>query len=230
MKTQIRIALIGDYRPQAIAHQAIPVALALAASHLDVDIQTQWLPTTTLTDITVLNEYHAIWVVPGSPYLNDSAVFMAIRYAREQNVPFLGSCGGFQYAVVEYARNVMGWQDANHAETDSSGRLVITPLRCALVEESGSIVFQSGTRVAQAYGKLETHEAYRCHYGVNPEFVAALQQYPLVISGHDMEGDVRAVELPDHRFYVATLFQSERAALTGQLSPLVVALLNAARG
>jgi CTP synthase (UTP-ammonia lyase) len=165
----------------------------------------------------------------GSPYRNDDGVFMTIRHAREQNIPFLGSCGGFQYAVVEYARNVMGWHDAGHAETDSGGRLVIAPLSCSLVEKTGTILFQPNTLITRAYGKLETHEGYHCNFGVNPEFVADLEQHPLIISGHDIEGDVRSVELPGHRFYAATLFQSERAALRGELSPLIVALIQAAR-
>ncbi|WP_446692698.1 CTP synthase C-terminal region-related (seleno)protein [Serratia aquatilis] len=228
MKTQVRLALVGDYKPEAVAHQAIPIALQLTASHLDIDIQPQWLPTETLTDTSVLRDYDAIWVVPGSPYRNDEGVFMAIRYAREQNVPFLGSCGGFQYAVVEYARNVMGWFDAGHAETDSGGRLVIAPLSCSLVEKSGTVVFMPDTLIASAYGKLETQEGYHCNFGVNPEFVADLAQHPLIISGYDTEGDVRSVELPGHRFYAATLFQSERAALRGELSPLIVTLVRAA--
>lgn len=229
LKTQVRLALIGDYRSEAVAHQAIPIALQFTAAHLDVGIQSQWLPTETLTDASVLQDYDAIWVVPGSPYRNDDGVFMTIRHAREKNVPFLGSCGGFQYAVVEYARNVMGWHDAGHAETDSGGRLVIAQLSCSLVEKNGTILFQPDTLIANAYGKLETHEGYHCNFGVNPEFVADLEQHPLIISGHDNEGDVRSVELPGHRFYAATLFQSERAALRGELSPLIVALIQAAR-
>jgi CTP synthase len=228
MKAQVRIALVGDYLPQAVSHQAIPIALQLTAAHLDVDIQSHWLPTESITATAVLQDFDAIWVVPGSPYNHDDGAFMAIRYAREQNIPFLGSCGGFQYAIVEYARNVMGWHDAGHAETDSGGRLVIAPLSCSLVEKSGTIIFQPDTLAALTYGKLETHEGYHCNFGVNPEFVADLQQHPLIISGHDSEGDVRSVELPGHRFYAATLFQSERAALRNELSPLVVELIKTA--
>ncbi|MFA1238806.1 CTP synthase [Serratia odorifera] len=229
MKTRVRIALVGDFRPQAVAHQAIPIALSLAAAHLDVDIDSCWLPTETVNHAEVLADYDAIWLVPGSPYQNDDGAFIAIRHAREQNVPFLGSCGGFQYAVVEYARNVMGWHNASHAETDSDGRQVITPLTCSLVEKTDTVVFLPQTRIAEIYGRLETHEGYHCNFGVNPDFVAELQPYPLIISGHDREGDVRSIELPEHRFFMATLFQSERAALHEQLSPLVVALIDAAR-
>lgn len=66
MKTQVRIALVGDYKPQAVSHQAIPVALQLTAAHLNVDIQSHWLPTETLTDTSVLQDYDAIWVVPAA--------------------------------------------------------------------------------------------------------------------------------------------------------------------
>ncbi|MBV6692133.1 CTP synthase [Serratia quinivorans] len=228
MKAQVRIALVGDYKPEAVSHQAIPVALKLTASHLNLEIQSHWLPTETITAPSVLQGYDAIWVVPGSPYKHDDGAFMAIRHAREQNIPFLGSCGGFQYAIVEYARNVMGWHDAGHAETDTGGRLVIAPLSCSLVEKSGTIIFQPNTLAARVYGKLETHEGYHCNFGVNPEFVTDLQQHPLIISGHDSEGDVRSIELPGHRFYAATLFQSERAALRNELSPLVVELIKTA--
>ncbi len=83
MKAQVRIALVGDYNPQAVAHQAIPVALQLTAAHLDIDVQPQWLPTETLTSPDVLQDFDAIWVVPGSPYCHDDGAFMAIRHARE---------------------------------------------------------------------------------------------------------------------------------------------------
>jgi CTP synthase (UTP-ammonia lyase) len=225
----VRLALVGDYRPDAVAHQAIPKAVQLAAQSLNLNVDSQWLPTEKITDHRVLQQYDALWLTPGSPYRNDAGAFLTIRYARENNVPFLGSCGGFQYAMVEYARNVMGWSDAGHAETDSDGRLVIAPLSCSLVEKTGDIVIEPGTLLAQAYGKTEISEGYHCNFGVNPEFVADLKAYPLRLSAYDREGDVRAMELPGHKFYAATLFQSERAALRDELSPLLVELMRAAR-
>ncbi|WP_456311494.1 CTP synthase C-terminal region-related (seleno)protein [Serratia proteamaculans] len=225
----IRLALVGDYRPDAVAHQAIPKAVQLASHALQLNVSPQWLPTESITDSGVLQEYDALWLTPGSPYSNDEGAFLTLRYARENNVPFLGSCGGFQYAIVEYARNVMGWSDAGHAETDSGGRLVIAPLSCSLVEKTGDIVIEPGSLLAQAYGKTEISERYHCNFGVNPDFVADLKTFPLRLTAWDREGDVRAMELPGHKFYVATLFQSERAALRDELSPLVVELLRAAR-
>ncbi|ROR13119.1 CTP synthase [Erwinia sp. JUb26] len=228
MTSHVRLALMGDYRADAVAHQAIPLAVDLAAQSLNLDVTAEWLPTPDLTDPSVLARYDAVWLVPGSPYLNDEGAFMAIRHARENNLPFLGSCGGFQYAVVEYARNVLGWKDAGHAETDSGGRLVIAPLSCSLVEKTGTIVIQPDTRLAGLYGKGEIEEGYHCNYGVNADFVSELQSHSLRISAHDLDGDVRAIELPEHRFFMATLFQSERAALRNELSPMVVELLRVA--
>lgn len=224
----LRLALVGDYRPEAIAHQAIPVAIRLAADSLNLSVAADWLPTETLTSPMMLDSFDAIWVVPGSPYRNDDGAFMAIAYARENNVPFLGSCGGFQYALIEYARNVMGWHDAAHAETDRAGRMVIAPLSCSLVEKTGDIVIAADSAIAKAYGKLSTHEGYHCNFGVNPTFVDELADFPLRISAWDSEGDVRGIELPGHKFFVATLFQSERAALQDEISPLVAAWIKEA--
>lgn len=229
MNQPIRLALVGDYRSSAVAHQAIPPAIELAAASLNRPLSAEWLPTESVTSPAVLENFDAIWVVPGSPYKNDRGAFMAITYARENNVPFLGSCGGFQYAVVEYARNVMGWSDAAHAETDVEGRVVIAPLSCSLLEKMGDIVFEPGSRIASAYGKLETCEGYHCNFGVNPEFVKELADFPLRITAWDREGDVRGIELPEHKYFVATLFQSERAALRNELSPLVLELIKAAQ-
>ncbi|ARJ43435.1 hypothetical protein B1H58_16255 [Pantoea alhagi] len=228
MSAAVRLALVGDYRPSAVAHQAIPLAIPLALSQLNITASWDWLPTTSIHNADALTSYDAIWLVPGSPYQHDRGAFTAIRWAREQQVPFLGSCGGFQYALVEYARNVMGWHDAGHAETDQAGRLVITPLACSLVEKTGDVQLVPGSRIADAYGSLQTHEGYHCNFGVNPDFIRELEAFPLRISAHDMAGDARAIELPDHRFFVATLFQSERAALRQEISPLVLAWIKAA--
>lgn len=228
MTLSFRIALVGDFRSTAVAHQAIPPAIQLAADHLNLNISAEWLPTASITDTSVLEPYDAIWVVPGSPYQNDQGAMMAITWARVNDVPFLGSCGGFQYALIEYARNVIGWQDAAHKETDTEGRMVIVPLSCALIEETDDIIIEEGSVIAQAYGKLKTHEGYHCRFGVDPGFIAELESYPLRVTAWDREGGVRGIELPTHRFFVATLFQSERAALRDALSPLVVSLLRAA--
>ncbi|PAU62227.1 CTP synthase [Pseudomonas sp. PICF141] len=224
----IRIALIGDHDPEVTAHQAIPVALGMAAEHSGQDIQFQWLATDRINAATPLNDFDGFWCVPASPYRDMDGALRAIRFAREQQRPFLGTCGGFQHAVLEFARNVLGWSDAEHGETSPEAtRALLTPLTCSLVEAIDSIHLVEGSLIAKAYENAEIREGYRCRYGVNPEFERELLKQQLHAVGHDSAGDLRAVELKDHPFFVATLFQPERAALQGTLPPLVRALIEA---
>ncbi len=228
VKNTLRIALVGDYNPDVLAHQAIPLAIDDAAAVLEVTADYDWLATTELTSPEDLVGYDAIWLVPASPYKNADAAFIAARYARENSVPFLGTCGGFQHALIEYARNVLGWQDAAHAETDTEGRMVIAPLTCSLVEQSDAIELRANTLIARAYGQEEIEEGYHCNYGVSPEFAKELEKGDMRVTGWDAQGEIRAVELVTHPFFIATLFQHERAALAGRPAPLVQSLLRAA--
>jgi CTP synthase (UTP-ammonia lyase) len=224
----IRIALIGDYDPQVTAHQAIPVALGLVAEHLNRTVQFEWLPTEQIHGDTPLREFDGFWCVPASPYKSEDGALWAIRFAREQQRPFLGTCGGFQHAVLEFSRNVLGWVDAVHGETSpDSERAVLTPLTCSLVEVVDSIYLVPGSLIAKAYETSQIREGYRCRFGVNPLFEQQLLNDRLHAVGHDSSGDLRAIELKDHRFFVATLFQPERAALKGQMPPLVRAFVEA---
>ena len=166
----------------------------------------------------------ALWCVPASPYRSMEGALTAIQVARERHVPFLGTCGGFQHAVIEYARNVLGWTDAEHAETSPQAqRQVIVPLLCSLVEVTDAVNL---SRFATGAG-LWRHsivEGYHCNYGLSPDFRHALADGPLRIIAVDDADDVRGIELDDHPFFVATLFQHERGALQGRLPPLCVLL------
>jgi CTP synthase (UTP-ammonia lyase) len=224
----LRIALIGDYDSQVTAHQAIPVALGLVAELLSQNVQFEWLPTDQIHADTQLEHFTGFWCVPASPYKSESGALRAIRFAREQQRPFLGTCGGFQHAVLEFSRNVLGWTDAEHGETSpDSERAVLTPLTCSLVEAVDSINLVPGSLIAKAYETSQIREGYRCRFGVNPHFEQQLLGDRLQAVGHDSSGDLRAIELKDHRFFVATLFQPERAALKGQMPPLVRAFVEA---
>jgi len=227
----IRIALIGDYDPQVTAHQAIPVALEMAAEHSGLNVHWQWLATDEIHAETSLHPFDGFWCVPASPYRNMDGALLAIRFAREQRRPLLGTCGGFQHTALEYARNVLGWLDAEHGETaPDAARALLTPLSCALVEAVDSIHLAEGSLIAQAYESAEIREGYRCRYGVNPQFEGELLKRELHAVGHDSEQGLRAVELSGHPFFVATLFQPERAALAGVLPPLVGAFVQACAG
>lgn len=224
----LRIALVGDYNADVLAHQAIPLALDDAAAVLERPIEYRWVATRDVHSADALADFDGIWLVPASPYEHTEGALTAVRYARENSLPFLGTCGGFQHAILEYARNVMGWEDAAHAETDTEGRMVIAPLTCSLVEKSDTIELRANTLIARAYGRDSIEEGYHCNYGISAEFADALQSQALRVTGWDENGDIRAVELVTHPFFVATLFQHERNALAGRPAPLVQAFLHAA--
>jgi CTP synthase (UTP-ammonia lyase) len=228
MAHALRIGLIGDYDSAVTAHQAIPLALALAESESGLPLELEWLPTDGITSDRSLQRMDGLWCVPASPYRSMDGALRAIRFARETPRPFLGTCGGFQHALIEYARSVLGWQDADHAETSpGAGRAVVSPLACALVEATDTVRFTPGSRLAEAYGRLEAQEGYRCRYGMNPGFADALTAGPLRRTAADATGETRGVELDGHPFFVATLFQPERAALSGVLPPLVRSFVRA---
>src|SRR5262245_34914087 len=117
-----RIALVGDYSESVTAHRAIPIALKMAVDHLKAEVAWEWLHSRTLTEVaTQLAPYSGVWVVPASPYENTRGVLNAIRFARETRRPFLGTCGGFQHALLEYAEGVWGIP-ATHAETGPNAK------------------------------------------------------------------------------------------------------------
>lgn len=225
---EVRVALVGDYDAKVAAHRAIPLALEGAATLAGISLTAHWCGTETIHDGCALERFDGIWCVPASPYRDMQGALLAIRYARERQRAFLGTCGGFQHALIEYARHVLGWANAEHAETSpQAGQAIITPLSCALVEASAAIRCSPDSRLARAYGTLEIVERYRCRYGLKPGIEAALIEAGMVISGRDPVGSVRAVELPGPGFFVATLFQPEQAALQGQVPPLVSAFVSA---
>lgn len=226
------VALVGDYSEKHTAHRAIPGALELARSASGADFGWEWVATRSIRDAARdLAAYAAVWVVPASPYENTEGALGAIRWARETGRPFLGTCGGFQHALIEFARNAAGVADAGHAETHPGGpSLVVTRLSCTLVEATGAVHFSEGSLLGAAYGGPGATEGYRCNYGFNAAYRPALEAAGLRFTAWDDSGEVRGAELPSHRFFAGVLFQPERAALRGEVPPLVLAFVRAAVG
>lgn len=237
--TRARIGLIGDYSPEVRAHKAIPLALQLAADKTGCGVETTWIATEALERGTEqLLTFDALWCVPGSPYASMHGALGGIRFARESGRPFLGTCGGFQHALIEYARNVLGFVEADHAESNRAAAMpLVAPLSCSLVGAANRIMLKEGSRISFIYGATETTERYHCNYGFNPHYQSLLEGTGLGVTGVDAQGDVRIVELVGcsssgallHPFFIATLFQPELSAFEGKTHPLVCAYLQAAR-
>jgi len=222
-----RIALIGDYNDSVVAHRAIPIALRMAADALKVDVNWEWLHSASLTAPVSnhLRNYSAVWCVPGSPYQNTRGIIECIRYARTHSLPFLGTCGGFQHAVMEYAEAVWG-VEAFHSESDPEAiNPVIAPLICSLVNVADQLNFEPGSQLRSIYGRDTAHEEYQCRFGLNSMYAEKFNSDRIKVAARDNEGSIRAFELVDHPFFIGALFQPERAALKNQLPPLVKAFL-----
>jgi CTP synthase (UTP-ammonia lyase) len=229
MHPLVKIALVGDYNPTVTAHIAIPKALGLTSQFLNVDLEYHWLGTETITDEKMLESFHAIWCVPASPYKNTNGALKATQFARENAIPFLGTCGGYQHALLEFAHNVLNYKEADHAETNPNATMpLVAPLSCALVETADSVTLKAGSRLAEIYGENKVTEMYRCHYGLNPEYVSLFENSGLVISAVDTKNEPRAMELTNHPFFIGVGFQPERSSLSNQVHPLITAFVASA--
>jgi CTP synthase (UTP-ammonia lyase) len=227
-----RIAVIGDFDPTHETHTAIAVAVG-HSDHLRgrEPSKLQWVATPeceTMRDADFA-EYDGLWIAPGSPYQSLDGALKAIQFARTHGVALLGTCAGFQHVVLEYARNVMGFEDANHAEYDPyASRLFVTPLSCSLRGQSLHVTLTAGTTAADAYRAPTAVERYYCNFGMNLEYLDDIVNAGLAVSGVDTDGEPRIVELPAHRFFVATLFVPQTSSTPATPHPIIDAFLNAA--
>ncbi len=226
-----RIALVGDRSSTVRAHDRIPVILRALSGHDAEPLDAYWMHSTSIDATTDLTGFDGIWVIPGSPYENVDGVLHAITTARTNGIPFLGTCGGFQHMLLEFARNACDLTTVEHGETspDADEQLLV-PLECSLLGEEAGIDVVAGTLAASIMGAGPTTERYFCRYGLNTKYLATLQQHGLVISGRDLDGEVRIAELPGHPFFLGSLFQPELSSDATWVHPLLGAFSNAVRG
>jgi CTP synthase (UTP-ammonia lyase) len=230
MNAIVKIGLVGDRSDTVRAHGAIPMALESAARLTELEVTHTWLPTVGLAGAgDEFDDFNGIWCVPGSPYASMQGALAAIRRARECSIPFVGTCGGFQHALIEIARDVAGIASADHEESSPGAEEpVIHRLTCALRDDEREVHLLPGSRLASIYERETICEGYHCAFGVNPKYRAALERVGVRFTATDKDGDPRAIELAGHPFFLATLFQFELAALRGATPPIVVAFLRAA--
>ena len=227
----LRVCVVGDYEPANETHTASTSALRHAAGSVGHDVDVDWVPTLEIMSVEAprIQGADALLIAPGSPYRNMKGALFAITYARTRDVPLLGTCGGFQHLVLEYARNVLGVRDAEHAESSPDATTqVITPLTCSLFGRRMDVAVRQGTKAFAAYGRTQTTERYYCNFGLNPAYVEHLEHGGLVVSGVDQDGEVRILEHPTLRFFMGTLFVPQTSSAAGEPHPLVVALAQAA--
>lgn len=223
-----RVALLGEFTPTFTPHVATNHAIEHSIKALGLSISASWVSTGDINE-GFFERHAAIWVTPGSPYKNLDRTLWAIRYAREQKIPCFGTCGGFQHMVLEYARNVLGFKDAQHAEYDPyASNLFVSQLECSLAGREMLLRFSAGSKVAAAYGALSATEEYYCNFGVNQAKVALLRSGDLQVTGSDPEGEIRVIELPEHPFFLGTLFVPQSKSVLERPHPLINHFLSVA--
>ncbi|MEU3839597.1 hypothetical protein AB0E88_06135 [Streptomyces sp. NPDC028635] len=223
-----KVALVGDRSPNVVSHSRIPELLHALAAHDRLVLDAYWIPSQDAAAEGAVRGFDAVWVVPGSPYRSEAGVLAAIRTARTEGIPFLGTCGGFQHALLEFARGVCGLTGVAHAENDpGADDFLIEPLACSLAGHEDTVVLEAGSLAQSVIGAERTVERYNCHYGPS-RHLDTLRQHGLRFSGHDAQGRVRIAELPDHPFFLASLFQPELSGDGSHAHPMIRALARAA--
>ncbi len=208
----MRIAIIGDENNALPSHRE----LNAVRGTLGEDVDSAWVPTDG-AQISDLSGFHGIWLVPGSPYADDGAAYDAIQSARERDVPFLGTCGGLQYAVVEYFRNVLGVSGASHAESDGADESnVVSALACRLMGEERLVSPIPGTRFSELVGDEPFVGMHYCGYGPGPGVAERLVADGMLIEATAEDAGAEVLELPANRFFMLSLFQPQIGALAGK--------------
>ena len=223
-----RIALVGDRSANVRAHARIPGLIDALLTRESIALDPYWIATPDAAGCDLAG-FDAIWLAPGSPYASSAGAIAAVRTARERAIPFLGTCGGFQYALLEYARDVCGLTEVENAEvTPDAAEHLIVELECSLTGREEAVMVVPGTLAARIAGPGRRTERYHCSYGLNPRYLDALTAGGLRFSGFDDGGQVRIAELPGHPFFLGTLFQPELQGDGTQPHPVIRALAGAA--
>ena len=230
MHSNVRIGIIGDYdgRP---SHLATEEALKHAAKALDIEVEYTWLPTVMFdSGEHELQSFHGLWCAPGSPYKSMNGAINVIKYARESNCPFIGTCGGFQHAVIEFGRNVLHintLEDINFNPYEDNN--YITALSCSLIGQIRHINVDKNSKVYSIYGKTEIVEKYNCSFGLNKDFQNLLNKNGFKVIGNDVNGEARIMSIENNMFFIATLYQPQLSSTYENPHPLIVEYLSSVK-
>lgn len=218
------IGLLGDDGGHR-SHQELNALVPRLAG--EYDVAATWLPTDSDFDVTA---YDGIWLVPGSPYADDDAVIEALRIVRTKDIPFLGTCGGMQYAVMEFLRTELG-QVATHAEADGEHEdNAVIPLACSLYGTASKVTPVPGTRFG-GWVSAPFEGMHFCNYAPSAASIAQLQRHGVVVGATGEEAGAEVLEFPNHPFYVVSMFQPHVGSLAGEPThPLVQAFMRAVSG
>mgnify|MGYP002561956572 CR=1 FL=1 len=239
----VKVAIAGKYTKLSDAYISVVESLKHAGYADDVKVDIKWINSEECVDFSVckdmLKDVQAVVVPGGFGVRGIEGKLNVIRYARENNLPFLGLCLGMQCAVIEYARNVVGIKDANSKEFDENAQNPVIDLMLEQKNVHGyggtmrlgayDCMLKSGSKAHKAYGADKISERHRHRYEVNNDFRKVLTDNGMMLSGISPDGRIiEMVEIPSHPFFIATQAHPELKSRPNRPHPLFLGFVEAA--
>ena len=241
---QVEVAVVGKYTDLADSYLSITEAFVHAGAAHNAKVKVRWVDSERLEDpkasvAEALSGIHGVLVAPGFGPRGTEGKIKAIQFVRENKIPFLGICFGFQLAVVEYARHVVGLKGANSTELNPQTPhpvIMILPEQQTITQMGGTmrlgnseIAITPGTHAEKLYGGPLGHERHRHRYEVNPDYIPQLEKAGLTFSGRNpVKPLMEILELPDHPFFMGGQFHPEFKSRPRKPSPLFNGFVGAA--
>ncbi|HSG49948.1 MAG TPA: CTP synthase [Longimicrobiales bacterium] len=240
---EVRIAVVGKYTELVDSYKSVHEALLHGGIANDVKVQIDWLSSEQFNqdeDLERLRKYDGILIPGGFGERGVEGMLKAIRFARENGVPFFGICLGLQCAVIEFARNVCGIQESNSfefRETTPDPVICLMDSQLQVTTKGGTMrlgaypaVLKPGSRAEAIYGATEISERHRHRFEVNNAYRETVEAHGMVISGTSPDGGlVEMIEIPDHPWFVAGQFHPELKSRPMRPAPLFASFIEAAR-
>ena len=241
-QTEVEIAMVGKYIQLHDAYLSVVEALKHGGIASRANVKIRWVDSEEVNEenvAQVLEGVDGILVPGGFGTRGTEGKITAIQYARENKIPFLGICLGMQMAIVEYARHVLGYQDANSIELNPDTThpvIALMPEQNGVTDLGGTLrlgaypcVLKDGSVARELYGKKEISERHRHRYEVNNDYREELEQHGMVLSGISPDGRiVEMLELADHPFFLGTQGHPELKSRPNRAHPLFRGLIHAA--
>jgi len=228
------IAIIGNERNSLHPiYTRIPESLQESAKYLNIDIQTNWFGTSSFVDsIDLLKKYDGIFAAP-TPFSSLEGFYNSVKYARESNTPWISACGGTQYAIIEYARNVLGISDAEHVENDPHCTLKFVNYLpdCYRVSNDGDlkkfeITLIENSQSSHIYQSTKIKENFFANYMLDSKYYEKMYSTNLKLTGFYEESNTPClIELEDHSFFIGALFQPQMSSSIEKPHPLITQFL-----
>lgn len=243
--SKIKIGLVGKYVELKDAYKSIAEAIIHASAYHQCKVEVEWIHSEDLENLSdealhqTLGGLNGILVAPGFGARGIEGKIKAIQFAREHKIPFLGICLGMQCAVIEFARHVIGWADANSTEFDPSSSYPVIGLmegQSTEMHKGGTMrlgayccQIKAGSHAYQTYGKNEISERHRHRYEFNNEYLADFKKHGMTATGYNPEKSlVEIVEIPSHPWFVGVQFHPEYKSTVMNPHPLFIGFIQAA--